>query len=74
LADVAAAGARYRGTAMDFPAGSRMANRGLPGVSASVPRLPANVGDALLVAVLALALEVQIVMTHPEGSLALNLV
>jgi signal transduction histidine kinase len=51
-----------------------MANRGLPGVSASVPRLPANVGDALLVAVLALALEAQIVMTHPEGSLALNLV
>jgi signal transduction histidine kinase len=37
-------------------------------------RLPANVGDALLVAALTLALEVQIVVTRPPGSLALNLV
>jgi signal transduction histidine kinase len=74
LDDIAAAGARYRGTAMASPAGSSTANRGLPGASASVLRLPANVGDALLVAVLALALEAQIVMTHPEGSLALNVV
>jgi signal transduction histidine kinase len=59
---------------MGSPAGSRAANRWLPGVSASIPRLPAKVGDALLVAVLALALEVQIVVTRPEGSLALNLV
>src|SRR6266540_1339624 len=59
---------------MASPAGSRTANRGLTALSASVPRLPANVGDALLVAVLALALAAQIVMTHPEGSLVLNLV
>jgi signal transduction histidine kinase len=54
--------------------GSRAANRWLPGVSASVLRVPANVGDTLLVAVLALALGVQIVLTRPPGSLALNLV
>jgi signal transduction histidine kinase len=59
---------------MSSPAGPKAANRSLPTVTASIPRLPANVGDALLVAVLALALEVQIVVTRPEGSLALNLV
>jgi signal transduction histidine kinase len=59
---------------MSSPAGSNATNRWLPGVSASIPRRAANVGDLLLVAVLALALEVQIVVTHPEGSLALNLI
>ena len=74
LDDVAAIGARYRGMTMGSLTGSRAANRWLPGVSASILRLPANVGDALIVAVLALALEVQIVVTRPPGSLALNLV
>jgi signal transduction histidine kinase len=74
LDDVAAIGARYRGVTMGSLTGSRAANRWLPGVSASILRLPADVGDALLVAVLALALEVQIVVTRPPGSLALNLV
>jgi len=60
--------------AMDSPAGSRIANPGLRGVSASLPRLPVSVRDALLIAVLVLALEAQIVMAHPEGPLALNLV
>jgi signal transduction histidine kinase len=59
---------------MAFPVGSSTLNRGLPALSASVPRLPASVGDVLLVVVLAVALEAQILITHPEGSLALNLV
>ena len=74
LDDVAATDARYRAMTMGSHAGSTAAKRWLPDVSASVPRLRANVRDALLVAVLALAVEVQIVVTRPEGSLALNLV